>query len=476
MSTLLEELCSRAGGISQVQVNHFHRLVAVWQMLADLSFSDLLLLAPIKGDPDGNLLTLAQIRPLSTQTLYPDDHVGTALLAENAREALQALETGRLQRGSVDSRGVHRATIPIRVGDDVPAVILREGMPFGGRRVSGLEEAYSQCADSLYRMAVEGVFPFSGMEDWDAPRVGEGLMVLAPSGLVVFASPNAIAAHRRLGVFKELVGSNVQELPGGKALCSALEGGVPLEAEVEVGGEVISRRLVPFRIGGEATGGMVLVQDVTEVRRRDRMLLYKDAVIREIHHRVKNNLQTIASLLRIQGRRLESAEAKEALEEGVRRIRTIAFVHETLSQASSDLVDFGEVLRGVLRMLDDALGLSEAGIKTELEGEIGELPAVVATPLSLVLTELVQNAAEHAFEGRDSGRLVVNVTKDDSTLFASVADDGRGLPEGFDWDKAGLGLQIVQRLIDELKGTIEVTSEEGTRIDITVPLPGYHGP
>src|SRR5439155_24731226 len=96
-------------------------------------------------------------------------------------------------------------------------------------------------------------------------------------------------------------------------------------------------------------GALILVQDVTELRRRDRMLLYKDAVIREIHHRVKNNLQTIASLLRLQSRRLDSEEAKVALAESVTRIRTIAFGHETLSQASSDLVDFDDVIRGVLR-------------------------------------------------------------------------------------------------------------------------------
>ena len=163
--------------------------------------------------------------------------------------------------------------------------------------------------------------------------------------------------------------------------------------------------MVPFISGGEVSGAMVLLQDITELRRRDRMLLYKDAVIREIHHRVKNNLQTIASLLRIQGRRLESDEAKQALEESVRRIRTIAFVHETLSQASGDLVDFGEVLRGVLRMLEDALGLDELGVKAEVHGQVGELPAIVATPLSLVFTEPGENAAEHAFGDGAGGNI-----------------------------------------------------------------------
>jgi len=236
---------------------------------------------------------------------------------------------------------------------------------------------------------------------------------------------------------------------------------------------VISRRVVPFRLKGQNEGGLILVQDVTELRRRDRMLLYKDAVIREIHHRVKNNLQTIASLLRLQARRLDSEEAKLALDESVTRIRTIAFVHETLSQASSDLVDFDDVIRGVLRMLEDALGLGEREIKTEVLGEIGELPAAVATPLSLVLPELVQNAAEHAFEGT-GGNIRVHLDRRDSVVHIEVEDDGIGISPDFSWDHGGLGLQIVHRLVvDELRGDIDLHRNGGTRVEIDVPLPGY---
>jgi two-component sensor histidine kinase len=189
---------------------------------------------------------------------------------------------------------------------------------------------------------------------------------------------------------------------------------------------------------------------------------------------VKNNLQTIASLLRIQGRRLESEEAKAALEESVRRIRTIAFVHESLSQATSDLVDFGDVLRGVLRMLHDGLGLDEHGVSTHVQGEVGELPASIATPLSLVVTELVQNAAEHAFVDRTSGKISVTLEQSDGRLRAAVRDDGCGLPEGFSLEGAGLGLQIVRRLVeDELHGSITLQPDEGTRVDVEIPMPGY---
>lgn len=253
-STLLEELCARAGGISKPEVEHFHRLLTVWQMVADLSFADLLLIAPIQDDPDENLLALGQIRPLTAQTLYPDDHVGTALISEFAPEAVSALRKGKIQSGRVDSRGVHRAAVPVRVNGRVAAVVLREGMPFGGRRVSNLEEAYSTCADALFYMLSEGAFPYVGMEGWEPPRVGEGMMVIAATGQVTFASPNAVAASRRLGVYKELVGSHVGELTGGSALWNSIEDARPFEAEVEIGGEVISRRVVPFWLKGKNAG------------------------------------------------------------------------------------------------------------------------------------------------------------------------------------------------------------------------------
>jgi two-component sensor histidine kinase len=298
-------------------------------------------------------------------------------------------------------------------------------------------------------------------------------MAVDADGLIIFASPNAIAASRRLGVYRELVGRPLEELTGGATLWNAIETGIPQGTEVEIGGEVISRRVVPFRLKGKSEGGVVLVQDVTELRRRDRMLMFKDAVIREIHHRVKNNLQTIASLLRLQARRLDSPEAKEALDESVTRIRTIAFVHETLSQASSDFVDFDEVIRGVLHMLKDALGLHERGVGIDVKGEVGELPAAVATPLSLVMTELVQNAAEHAF-GEGSGNIHVALDRRDGFLHAEVSDDGVGIGEDFNWEGTGLGLQIVQRLVtDELKGDLEMHRNGGTRVEIDVPLPGY---
>jgi two-component sensor histidine kinase len=215
------------------------------------------------------------------------------------------------------------------------------------------------------------------------------------------------------------------------------------------------------------------MQDVTELRRRDRALMSKDATIREIHHRVKNNLQTVAALLRLQARRVSVPEARVALEESMRRVASIALVHETLSVSVDEEVDFDHVVDRLLGMLPDVMG-SAGRIELRRVGTFGELPAEVATALVLVLTELVQNALEHAFPDGASGSVLVNAQRDRGGLELRVDDDGAGLPEGFGETSGELGLQIVRTLVaGELDGTVTLSPREsspGTSATVLMPL------
>jgi two-component sensor histidine kinase len=241
----------------------------------------------------------------------------------------------------------------------------------------------------------------------------------------------------------------------------------PTESEVEVRGTVVLRRTVPLIVEDRVTGAVVLLRDVTELRRRDHMLRLKDATIREIHHRVKNNLQTVASLLRLQARRSPDIEA--ALHESERRIRAIALVHETLSLERGDIVEFDDVVGDIAAMVSEALAGPE--IEISVEGSAGPVVAEVATPLAVVLSELLQNSVDHAFEER-GGRIAVVLGREDRTLSLEVRDDGRGLPEGFSLDGgSGLGLQIVRALVEsELGGTLTLGGGEGTRARVSVPV------
>jgi len=242
---------------------------------------------------------------------------------------------------------------------------------------------------------------------------------------------------------------------------------------MEAHGATVLQRALPLLPAGVPIGALVLVRDVTEVRRRDRALLTKDATIREIHHRVKNNLQTVAALLRLQARRVKQPAAREALEESVRRVASIALVHETLSHSSDEIVEFDGIVDRVAKAAAEVTA-SEAKVTMRRDGTFGVLPAEIATPLVMVLNELLINAMEHAFEKGSQGEVVVRIQRSRKELTVVVADTGRGLPEGFDLATSDrLGLQIVRTLATgELRGSIDLRAggAGGTEAVLSLPL------
>jgi two-component sensor histidine kinase len=246
----------------------------------------------------------------------------------------------------------------------------------------------------------------------------------------------------------------------------------PRETEIESNGSVVQLRSLPLVVSGMRTGALVLVRDVTELRHRERELMTKDATIREIHHRVKNNLQTVAALLRLQARRIDVPEGREALEEAVRRVGSIAIVHDTLSQTLDESVDFDDVADR-LRVMVAEVSSRGGRVTSRRQGSFGTLPAGVATPLAMVLTEVLQNAVEHGF-GDDTGTLTVTAGRLVGRLHVTVEDDGRGLPENFDLDgSTSLGLSIVRTLVEsELGGQLEIGRRDdgGTRVALDLPV------
>jgi two-component sensor histidine kinase len=370
----------------------------------------------------------------------------------------------------------------------VIAVIERCTNLNSARTPSRLELTYLQGADDLARMVAEGTFPFPGEEAMlvRLPRVGDGLLRLGRSGRVTYASPNAQSAYRRLGLAADLIGAELAALTAGlsasdepldESLMVVAAGRTPRAAEVDGNGSVVQLRAIPLIVGGTRTGALILVRDVTELRRRERELMTKDATIREIHHRVKNNLQTVAALLRLQARRLRAPEARAALDEAVRRVGSIAVVHETLSHAPEEIVDFDEIADRVAMMAGE-VSAPEVRVIPKITGSFGLLPASVATPLAMVLTELLQNALQHGFPhaAREPGQLEVIVVREQDRLTVTVADSGMGLPAGFDLDSAtSLGLQIVRTLVvGELGGRLRVTPRAGGGTEAIVDLPARY--
>lgn len=490
MSALSDLLASETT-LDDEQTAHLQQLVAEWQLLSDMSFADLLLWVPTATD--GEFLCAAQCRPTTGATAYQHDRVDERLSGTRAAALRIAITESRIFRESdPDWEGdtpIRREAIPIVHQGHTIAVLGRDSNLTSVRSPSQLELAYLQSAADLATMVATGKFPGAAgdREEGSAPRVGDGMVRVDSEGKVLYASPNGSSALRRLGFNANLLGKCFAEAVGALArdpfkaaelsemMAEALRGVHPLSREIDGGGAIVRFRAIPLYPRGDSLGALVLLQDVTELRRRDRQLMSKDATIREIHHRVKNNLQTVAALLRLQSRRVASPEARVALEESMRRVSSIALVHETLSSAIDEEVAFDEVVDRLLAMLGDVTGAG-GRVQVRREGSFGELPAELATPLVMTLTELVGNAVEHGFPDGKAGSVTVSGQRARGVLTVQVTDDGAGLPDTFSLDRTDrLGLQIVRTLVDaELGAALDISrrapGQAGTEVSLRIPL------
>jgi two-component sensor histidine kinase len=281
-----------------------------------------------------------------------------------------------------------------------------------------------------------------------------------------------------MGFVGELEGESLVEVTSGllenshvvdESLPLVVTGRAPWRTDLDAEGVSVSLRAIPVRKRGERVGAIVLSRDVTELRHREQELLTKDATIREIHHRVKNNLQTVASLLRIQARRSHSDETRDALNHAMRRVGAIAVVHDTLSEGLSQNVDFDVVFDRVLLLIAEVASSHQTKVHPKFTGSFGELPSAYATPLALALTELVTNAVEHGLAGRE-GEVEISAHRTKELLSVKVRDNGVGLGEGK--VGTGLGTQIVRTLIQgELGGTIDWHTVMGSGTEVTIDVP-----
>ena len=484
MSTLTD-LIARHGDLPPADVEWLHLLVGDWQLISDLAFADLVLWLPTTTD---GFVAVAQARPSTGATVHHDDVVGSTAPEGMLPQLERALAQVEIQRSReprwFGAYAVREEAIPVVHDGRAIAVVARQTNLGGVRTPSRLELNYVESADDLVAMIARGEFPVANSPTGPrrgAPRVGDGLIRLNAAGEVLYASPNALSCFHRLGVLGSLVGQPLAEVTADlleehttvdESLPLVVTGRAPWRTDVEARGVCVSLRAVPLTEAGQRLGAVLLCRDVSELRRRERELITKDATIREIHHRVKNNLQTVAALLRLQTRRMTSPEARDALDEAMRRVSTIALVHETLSQALDECVDFDELADRSLRLAADVASAGTS-IRTQRSGSFGLVPAEAATALALVLTELVTNAVEHGFTDGASGQVEVVARRSGSRLKVTVQDDGVGISPG-SGPMSGLGTQIVETLVrNELRGSIDWSTvpDGGTRVTLDVELP-----
>lgn len=467
MPTFAQALTPKPRGtLQENEIERLHQLLADWQVVSDISESDLLLWLP---DGKGGFQCAAHCRPATAPTVHVDDVVG--LSAPKARATLmrQVMSSQRIEmnpmRRWTGMNTVNELLVPVCYGGKCLGIMAKESNAAYASGFPGGETWYRDVADDLCRMINHGDFPYPATPTGGKrgmPRATDGALLLDEEGIVRKASPNAVSAFRRLGITGPLVNSLLakdvtslmEELSVvDETLAVVIMGRASWFTELEARGVVLTIRALPLYAKGQRKGAVLLCRDVTELRRREMELMSKDATIREIHHRVKNNLQTVSALLRLQSRRSGSEEVKQALGEAERRVAAIATVHEALSHTVDETVDFDDVFSRVLALAASAASEGQQ-VVTEIDGSFGSLGADAASALGVVLTELVTNAVEHGYGKSESGKIILKARRGEGILDVEVIDDGVGIESAS--SISGLGTQIVSTLVKgELGGTIE---------------------
>jgi two-component sensor histidine kinase len=452
-------------------------------ILADLSRADLLLYLAIRDDRFSEVISHAQ--PRSVSPVYPDSLAGQVHALEDEPLVGRAFRTGAAgalhSNAGVTGKPTIQQVLRVRNarGSTIGALSIETNVVEHERHCRR-SVVFRRALSQLQRMGVRG--ELAGACDLSPFGEHDGIVVVDPIGRIRYVSGVAENLHRKLGYTDKLVKSSIAGMQGHEAIFDlALRGRRSVELEAQEGQLTWIRKAIPIwqprRAASIAAGEpgltavLITIHDATDARRKEQELRIKAAMIQEIHHRVKNNLQTIAALLRMQARRVLDPVAQMALQESVSRILSVAVVHEFLSHDETAVINIREVSGRILEQTKQGIVDPTKGVNLVLSGSNLTLPAQRATACALVINELVQNAVEHGYSDRRGGTIALTLTEDGDDMVIEVSDDGEGLPAGFDLSQSSsLGLRIVQTLVrEDLKGVFQLTNGRGVKAVVRFP-------
>jgi PAS domain S-box-containing protein len=234
-----------------------------------------------------------------------------------------------------------------------------------------------------------------------------------------------------------------------------------------------STRYIKFYLSPIGNRNLITFENLTERKQAEEQikesLRGKEALLREIHHRVKNNMAVVSSLLSLQSRKIKDAAVRSLFEESQQRVQSMALVHEKLYQ-TKDLssINFEDYIKSIVSEIISLYRIDTSAITTEINIEDIGLDLEAAVPCGLIINELLTNAFKYAFPDNRGGVLSVHFTRTDDTYTLAIKDNGVGLPEGFDYKEAStLGLQLVNVLTAQLRGILRIKSDKGTEAVVT---------
>ncbi len=441
---------------------------------ADLSRADLLLICPRNID---EVVSVAQAQPHSIASIYDTSLVNRTLTQVDAPVILNAWHRRRhvrAQRALIPTgTPIMQDVYPIHGQDgEVVALFSIETSLIQLERHSQRHASFRRAIEWLLWMCMRGELAsaaeLSPFGEWD------GLVLVDAQRRITYLSGIANNLYRKLGYMDDMRGKRLSSLGtrDDEMVVAALQGHRPLEHQVEENQHIWIRKVlpvwppptVPGRLQrlfsgqtrpGDVGGTLIMVHDATEDQRKQQELEVKTTMIQEVHHRVKNNLQTIAAMLRMQARRSESEATRHDLQEALARILSVAVIYEFLSLKETQSINIRDVGQRIITQVRQIVTPGKQ-VSFSVDGPAIYLPSQQATACALVVNELIQNAMEHGFETQDHGHIKLKLIDGGDSVRLEVCDNGTLLPDDFSLDKpTSLGLQIVRTLVEgDLHGRV----------------------
>ncbi len=462
---MLRDLCNIHTQISDQQITYLETLEKFLPLVSEIMDADIFIDCMTRN-PDAAIV-VAEAH--AKHSMYKDTVVGQLAYRKNEPAALRTLDIGvptfELKAITQEDIAVKQNVVAIKYEEDVIGVLIMERDVTRAytekRNMQILAETTEQLAQALMIQNAT-----RNNTNHITNYMADAILISDNKGQIIYSNPGAEKLYESLGYRESIIGMHFDNVVLDNTTLVEIREKEYLEInEVLIGCLALNIKYSIMKQNNEEVGLVIHIRDITDVINKEKELILKSVAIREIHHRVKNNLQTIASLLRIQSRRITDENAKKAFTESISRVMSIAVTHELLAQNGVDDVDIKDILTSIVKgavLVSDSMNFK---LNVEVIGDSVSINSEKATSLALVVNELVQNCVEYAFVGRSKGNIIITIEKGELVSIVTVEDDGIGF-QSSKVKMGSLGLSIVEQLIkDKLKGDLHISSgEKGTSI------------
>ncbi|MFD3446735.1 sensor histidine kinase [Microbacteriaceae bacterium 4G12] len=457
----IQKLCSLHSNLSALDISQIIKTAEAIDVLLDSYGCDVFIDVPSKIENEAIVVYHGMSK---RDSLYKQSAVGKKALCENEPGVLRTMKTGEhsknIKAKTQENRYVTQDIYPIRNDSKVIGTLIKE-------RDIGYDIQHNfQVESDQYPGLSSTLMSIKNIND----NLDDAILLFDKEGVLQFKNVKADILYKSIGHADDIQGRHYDEI----ALDETTFAMIVAERyhddqEIKIGNQYFYIKKIFVHEGNLSLA--IILHDITQIKDKEAEIVLKTVAIREIHHRIKNNLQTIASLLRLQGRRTESNEAKILLKDSVNRILSIAATHELLSKQLSDDVNLSDVVKFVINNLRRCYSDHDhITLTIHADAEL-IIDSDRATVVALIVNELVQNCYDHAFKGKDTGIISVSLEKRDNQVFIAVKDNGKGLQKK-EGKEQSLGLTIVQSYVkDKLKGCLSIkANDEGTNITVQFNL------